>query len=89
MMLAVLLEYIRKNTRVASVELQRRKLVQLLKKSKSHFYTRVLKQTGKLKAVMLTMGHKDVKTAMWYQHPEVEVVRQALNQPGGSATTGT
>ncbi len=26
---------------------------------------------------MLTMGHKDVKTAMRYQHPEVEVVRQA------------
>ena len=39
--------------------------------------------TGNLKAVMLTMGHKDVKTAMRYQHPEVEVVRQALNQPGG------
>jgi hypothetical protein len=39
--------------------------------------TRVLKQTGNLKAVMLTMGHKDVKTAMRYQHPEVEVVRQA------------
>jgi site-specific recombinase XerD len=51
--------------------------------------TRVLKQTGNLKAVMLTMGHKDVKTAMRYQHPEVEVVRQALNQPGGSAPTGT
>ncbi len=51
--------------------------------------TRVLKQTGNLKAVMLTMGHKDVKTAMRYQHPEVEVVRQALNQPGGSATAGT
>jgi hypothetical protein len=39
-----------------------------------------MKQTGNLKAVMLTMGHKDVKTAMRYQHPEVEVVRQALNQ---------
>jgi integrase len=51
--------------------------------------TRVLKQTGNLKAVMLTMGHKDVKTAMRYQHPEVEVVRQALNQPGGSAPVGT
>jgi integrase len=51
--------------------------------------TRVLKQTGNLKAVMLTMGHKDVKTAMRYQHPEVEVVRQALNRPGGSAPAGT
>ena len=51
--------------------------------------TRVLKQTGNLKAVMLTMGHKDVKTAMRYQHPEVEVVRQALNQSGGSAMART
>ena len=26
------------------------------------------------------MGHKDVKTAMQYQHPELEIVRAALNQ---------
>lgn len=42
--------------------------------------TRVLKETGNLAAVMRTMGHKDVKTAMQYQHPELEMVRQALNQ---------
>ena len=42
--------------------------------------TRVLKTTGNLAAVMKTMGHKDVKTAMQYQHPELEIVRQALNQ---------
>jgi integrase len=41
--------------------------------------TRLLKATGNLAAVMKTMGHKDVKTAMQYQHPELEVVRQALN----------
>lgn len=41
--------------------------------------TRVLTATGNLAAVMKTMGHKDVKTAMEYQHPEVEIVRQALN----------
>jgi integrase len=41
--------------------------------------TRVLKATGNLAAVMNTMGHKDVKTALQYQHPEVELVRQALN----------
>ncbi len=41
--------------------------------------TRVLKETGNLAAVMRTMGHKDVKTAMQYQHPELEIVRQALN----------
>jgi hypothetical protein len=28
---------------------------------------------------MRTMGHKDVKTAMQYQHPELEIVRRALN----------
>jgi hypothetical protein len=39
----------------------------------------VLKATGNLAAVMKTMVHKDVRTAMQYQHPEVEIVRQALN----------
>src|SRR5262249_16996802 len=34
--------------------------------------TRVLKKTGNLAAVMKTMGHKDVKTAMQYQHPELD-----------------
>jgi integrase len=42
--------------------------------------TRVLSNTGNLAAVMKTMGHRDVKTAMKYQHPELEVVRAALNQ---------
>jgi len=28
---------------------------------------------------MRTMGHRDVKTAMHYQHPELEVVRAALD----------
>jgi len=42
--------------------------------------TRVLSSTGNLAAVMKTMGHRDVKTAMQYQHPELEIVRAALNQ---------
>ncbi len=42
--------------------------------------TRILKKTGNLAAVMRTMGHKDVKTAMQYQHPELEIVRAALDQ---------
>ena len=48
------------------------------------FGTRVLKKTGNLKLVMQTMGHVDVKTAMKYQHPELDIVRSALNdtQPG-------
>ncbi len=43
------------------------------------FGTRILKNTGNLAAVMRTMGHKDVKTAMQYQHPELEIVRAALD----------
>jgi len=39
--------------------------------------TRILKRTGNLAAVMRTMGPKDVKTAMQYQHPELEIVRAA------------
>jgi len=46
--------------------------------------TRVLRETGNLAAVMKTMGHKDVKTAMQYQHPELEIVRQALNHNNAS-----
>ncbi len=41
--------------------------------------TRILKRTGNLAAVMRTMGHKDVKTALQYQHPELEIVRAALD----------
>lgn len=47
------------------------------------FGTRMLKSTGNLAAVMKTMGHRDVKTAMRYQHPEIEIVRTALNQETG------
>ena len=43
------------------------------------FGTYVLNQTGNLKLVMDSMGHVDVKTAMKYQHPELELVRQALD----------
>jgi integrase len=39
----------------------------------------VLAKTGNLKAVMNTMGHTDVKSAMVYQHPEDEILRNALN----------
>jgi len=41
--------------------------------------TRVPTRTGNLAAVMRTMGHRDVKTAMHYPHPELEVVRAALD----------
>jgi integrase len=41
--------------------------------------TRILKRTGNLAAVMKIMGHRDGKTAMKYQHPELEIVRAALD----------
>jgi site-specific recombinase XerD len=43
------------------------------------FGTRVLKRTGNLKLVTQTMRHVDVKTAIKYQHPELDIVRSALN----------
>ena len=46
--------------------------------------TRILKRTGNLAAVMRTMGHKDVKTA----HPELEIVRAALDQDAAVEKTG-
>ena len=51
------------------------------------FGTRVLKKTGNLKLVMQAMGHVDVKTAMKYQHPELDIVRSVLNdtEPGAPA----
>jgi integrase len=49
--------------------------------------TRILMRTGNLAAVMKTMGHRDVKTAMHYQHPELEVVRAALDHIPGAANT--
>lgn len=53
------------------------------------FGTRVLKKTGNLKLVMQTMGQKDVKTAMKYQHPELDIVRTALNETApGTPQTG-
>jgi integrase len=39
----------------------------------------VLTKTGNLKAVMNAMGHGDVRSAMVYQHPEGEIIRNALN----------
>jgi integrase len=43
------------------------------------FGSYVLSRTGNLKAVMDVMGHADVKIAMTYQHPELEIVRDAIN----------
>src|SRR6266700_2528973 len=53
--------------------------------SRHDYGTRVLNNTGNLAAVMKRMGHRDVRTAMQYQHPEPEMVRIALNRANGSA----
>lgn len=52
------------------------------------FGTMVASRTGNLKAVMKVMGHKDVKTAMKYQHPEIDIVRAALTQSGVATQVG-
>jgi hypothetical protein len=44
------------------------------------FGTMDASKTGNLKAVMKEMVHRDVKTAMKYQHPEIDIVRAVLNQ---------
>jgi len=36
---------------------------------------------------MKTMGHRDVKTAMHYQHPELEIVPAALDD-GATSVIG-
>ena len=43
-------------------------------------------RTGNLAAVMKTMGHRDVKTAMHYQHPELDVVRAAADYGAAGET---
>lgn len=48
--------------------------------SARHTYgTAVYGATGNLKVVMDVMGHSDVKTAMRYQHPELDQVRTAID----------
>jgi hypothetical protein len=39
----------------------------------------VLAKPGNLKAVMNAMGHGDVRRAMGCQHPNAEIIRNALN----------
>ena len=52
------------------------------------YSTRILMRTGNLAAVMKTIGHRDVKTAMHYQHPELEIVRAALHYNPPSSDNG-
>jgi hypothetical protein len=45
-----------------------------------NYGTRLLKKTGDLKLVMETMGHIDVKSAMKYQHPDINDAGRAINE---------
>lgn len=47
----------------------------VLYRGRRDYGTRVLSNTGNLAAVMKTMGHRDLKTAMKYRHPELEIPR--------------
>jgi hypothetical protein len=50
-----------------------------LLRARHDYGTRVLMRTRNLAAVMRTMGYRDARAAMHYQHPELEVVRAALD----------
>jgi hypothetical protein len=43
-------------------------------------------RTGNLAALMKTIGHRDLRAAMHYQHPELHVVRAALDFGAASET---
>jgi len=47
--------------------------------ARHEFGSLVLAKTGNLKAVMNAMGHGDARSAMIYQHPEGEIIRNSLN----------
>lgn len=46
------------------------------------FGTQGVKLTGNLPLVMKAMGHKDIKTALRYQHPDTNTLREAMNDRG-------
>jgi integrase len=51
----------------------------VLYRARHDFGMCVLQKTGNISAAMNSMGHSDVKTAMTYQHPGLNVVRDAIN----------
>jgi integrase len=44
------------------------------------FGTAVYEATGNLAMVMKVMGHTDTRTAMQYQHPTLDPIREAIDQ---------
>jgi site-specific recombinase XerD len=51
------------------------------------FATKILAATGNLSLVMRTLGHTNAQTAMIYQHPSMEDVRQIVNARPLAATS--
>lgn len=44
------------------------------------FGTAAYEATGNLAMIMKVMGHSDVRTAMRYQHPALDSLREAIDQ---------
>lgn len=57
----------------------------VLYSARHDFGTSVMGQTGDLKLVMDVMGHRDIRTAVRYQHPGTEKVRNAINARNSAA----
>lgn len=51
------------------------------------FGTEAFARTGDQKAVMKSMGHTDMRTAMRYQHPKLDGIRDAINQRNRESAT--
>jgi site-specific recombinase XerD len=49
------------------------------------FGASVMRQTGDLKLVLNVMGHNDICTAVRYQHPGTETVRNVINARNSAA----
>jgi len=44
------------------------------------FATQALAATGNLAAVMRALGHSNAQTAMIYQHPSIDAIREAVDK---------
>jgi integrase len=52
----------------------------VLYSARHSFATHALAATGNLAAVMKALGHSSAQTAMIYQHPGIEAIRQAVDE---------
>lgn len=58
----------------------------VLYSARHSFGTHILNQTGNTAVTMKVMGHKDVRTTMRYQHPDMDMVREAVERRVAKAT---